>query len=254
MLLEGSSGCLCTVTFEEFVTVCQECDLSITPHQAKQLLRDITHSSDERGVDINDFIDRFQVLYVGSAGRLIEKVSDPRMRDLIEKVGRTIVGAGSTAVEIFTEFDRDQSGFLNYTEFARCVRALEAGPDGSPGRRRQSAGGTPLGPAPEELEQLAELVDANGSGNINIWEFSAAFVPHDRGTGGGVGGAPEPEPEAEGAALGRQLSHSIVQAVSTTIYAHRSILRKAWGVWDEDVDGARQPHPRRCLPVAMVHR
>ena len=192
---------------------------------------------------------------MGSAGRLIEKVSDPRMRDLIEKVGRTIVGAGSTAVEIFTEFDRDQSGFLNYTEFARCVRALEAGPDGSPGRRRQSAGGTPLGPAPEELEQLAELVDANGSGNINIWEFSAAFVPHDRGTGGGVGGAPEPEPEAEGAALGRQLSHSIVQAVSTTIYAHRSILRKAWGVWDEDVDGARQTHTRRCLPVGgMAHR
>ena len=63
------------------------------------------------------------------------------------------------------------------------------------------------------------------------------------------------EPEAEGAALGRQLSHSIVQAVSTTIYAHRSILRKAWGGWDEDVDGARQTRTRRCLPVGgMVHR
>ena len=48
---------------------------------------------------------------------------------------RTIVGAGSTAVEIFTEFDRDQSGFLNYTEFARCVRALEAGPDGKSAQR-----------------------------------------------------------------------------------------------------------------------
>ena len=57
------------MTFEEFVTVCQECDLSITPHQAKQLLRDITHSSDERGVDINDFIDRFQVLYAPMRSR-----------------------------------------------------------------------------------------------------------------------------------------------------------------------------------------
>ena len=57
------------VTFEEFVTVCDECDLGITPHQAKQLLREIAHSSDGKGVDIADFIARFQVLYVGASGR-----------------------------------------------------------------------------------------------------------------------------------------------------------------------------------------
>lgn len=34
-----------------------------------------------------------------------------------------------------------------YEEFAEAVRVLEAGPDASPGARRQSSGGTPLGPS-----------------------------------------------------------------------------------------------------------
>ena len=103
------------VTFEEFVSVCNECELGITPHQAKQLLREIAHSSDGRGVDIADFIERFQVLYVGSSGnRLLDKVTEPWASELISKVGRAIVGGGESATDVFRQFDKDNSGFLEY--------------------------------------------------------------------------------------------------------------------------------------------
>jgi hypothetical protein len=181
-----------------------------------------------------------------------------------------------------------------YEEFAEAVRALEAGPDASPGTRRQSSGGTPLGPsvrlqpcvlpfldealrrcctnlrwrgdsglslsplyrtvpylyctvlyctyilvrlAPQEdqLHQLARLVDVDGNGRVNIWQFTAAFVAHDSGTHStssagsddsdfaGAGGFREdmgPEETARkftfgagdgGQTLGRQLSHGVVQ-------------------------------------------
>lgn len=77
------------------------------------MLREIAHSSDGRGVDIADFIERFQVLYVGSSGnRLLDKVTEPWACELISKVGRAIVGGGESATDVFRQFDKDNSGFL----------------------------------------------------------------------------------------------------------------------------------------------
>ena len=93
--------------------MCNECELGITSHQTRQLLREIGHSSDGRGVDITDFIQRFQVLYVGSSGNsLLDKVTESWAQELILKVGRAIVGGGESAVDVFRQFDRDNSGFL----------------------------------------------------------------------------------------------------------------------------------------------
>jgi diadenosine tetraphosphatase ApaH/serine/threonine PP2A family protein phosphatase len=113
------------VTFEEFVAICDECELGITPHQAKQLLREIAHSSDGRGVDIADFIERFQVLYVGSSGHsLLDTVTEPWARELIAKVGRAIVGGGESAIDVFTQFDTDDSGFLECVNRVFCPAHL----------------------------------------------------------------------------------------------------------------------------------
>eukprot|EP01047_Picozoa_sp_COSAG01_P010226 COSAG01_NODE_430_length_17153_cov_24.866717_11_plen_76_part_00 len=62
-------------------------------------------------------------------------------------------------------------------------------------------------------------------------EFCAAFVANDAGMHSSASPVePEPESTSKGSSgsdpLRRQLSHSVVQAVAATIYAHRSILRK----------------------------
>ena len=113
------------VTVEEFALLCNECELGITPHQARQLLREIARSSDGRGVDIADFIERFQVLYVGSSGHsLMDKVTEPWARDLISKVGRAIVGGGESATDVFRQFDKDNSGFIIGAELRHVVSNL----------------------------------------------------------------------------------------------------------------------------------
>lgn len=172
-----------------------------------------------------------------------ETVQEPWARDLISKVGKAIVGGGASAIDVFHRFDKDESGFLEYDEFAEAVRVLEAGPDASPGTRRQSSGGTPLGPSADQLEQLARLVDVDGHGRVNIWQFTAAFVAHDQGTSSASSNGPDhhhpsfsPDGSKNGA-VSRQLSLGVVQAVAGTIFSHRSILRKAWSVWDDDADG-----------------
>eukprot|EP01046_Picozoa_sp_COSAG06_P005500 COSAG06_NODE_246_length_19169_cov_28.627950_8_plen_88_part_00 len=43
------------------------------------------------------------------------------------------------------------------------------------------------------------------------------------------------------------------QAVSGTIWSHRSILRKAWSVWDDDADGiVRVPEFRAGLKSVNI--
>ena len=109
------------VTVEEFALLCNECELGITPHQARQLLREIARSSDGRGVDIADFIERFQVLYVSSSGHsLLDQVTEQWACELISKVGRAIVGGGESAVDVFCQFDKDNSGFLEYVLLPVC--------------------------------------------------------------------------------------------------------------------------------------
>jgi hypothetical protein len=68
------------------------------------------------------------------------------------------------------------------------------------------------------------MVDLEGNGRVNIWQFVAAFVAHDAGThsitslpSDGAGHAQGPEEvlqhgtSAAGQKLGRQLSHGVVQ-------------------------------------------
>eukprot|EP01043_Picozoa_sp_COSAG02_P018902 COSAG02_NODE_895_length_16129_cov_25.044604_5_plen_70_part_00 len=44
----------------------------------------------------------------------MDKVAEPWARDLIKKVGRAIVGGGESATDVFRQFDKDDSGFLEY--------------------------------------------------------------------------------------------------------------------------------------------
>ena len=39
-----------------------------------------------------------------------------------------------------------------------------------------------MAPQEDQLHQLARLVDVDGNGRVNIWQFTAAFVAHDSGT------------------------------------------------------------------------
>ena len=76
------------------------------------------------------------------------------------------------------------------------------------------------------MQQLARMVDLEGNGRVNIWQFVAAFVAHDAGThsvtslpsAAGYAQGPEEmlqhDTSAAGQKLGRQLSHGVVQVRS----------------------------------------
>ena len=49
-------------------------------------------------------------------GHLLDTVTEPWARELIAKVGRAIVGGGESAIDVFTQFDTDDSGFLEYVK------------------------------------------------------------------------------------------------------------------------------------------
>jgi hypothetical protein len=50
----------------------------------------------------------------------MDKVAEPWARDLISKVGRAIVGGGESAIDVFRQFDKDNSGFLEYVLHQRA--------------------------------------------------------------------------------------------------------------------------------------
>ena len=222
------------VSFEDFMSVCEECDLGLTVQQARDLLRSMPHSAEDDTIAVAEFIERFHIAFVGPAGvDSLMEAAEPWIRELVSKVGRTIVGGGLSAVDIFHEFDSDGNGFLDHNEFCDAISTIESGS----GRCSVSQ---------EQLHSLAALVDSDGNGRISILEFCAAFVADDSGgfQGGSAGSIPEPEPELEserqqirGETLSRQLSHGVVQAVASTIFTYRSNFRKAWLTWDEHAEG-----------------
>jgi len=155
--------------------VCDECDIGITEQQAAQIMAEIDRTADRRGIDVAKFIERFQVVYVAEGGESLANTlgeDQAWAAELMGRVGRAIVGAAGSAVDIFNEFDASNSGYLDYSEFGEAVAQIDSGPDGVGTVSRA------------QLQELARLVDADGNGRINILEFCEAFVARDSGGGG----------------------------------------------------------------------
>ena len=77
------------------------------------------------------------------------------------------------------------------------------------------------------MQQLARLVDVDGNGRINIWQFVAAFVADERATG-----------TVAGQNLGRQLSHGVVQVRRMCCFVLSSRLGRLTR-WRDAVGGRR---------------
>ena len=155
--------------------MCDECDIGITEQQAAQIMAEIDRTADRRGIDVAKFIERFQVVYVAEGGESLANTlgeDQAWAAELMGRVGRAIVGAAGSAVDIFNEFDASNSGYLDYSEFGEAVAQIDSGPDGVGTVSRA------------QLQELARLVDADGNGRINILEFCEAFVARDSGGGG----------------------------------------------------------------------
>ena len=155
--------------------MCDECDIGITEQQAAQIMAEIDRTADRRGIDVAKFIERFQVVYVAEGGESLANTlgeDQAWAAELMGRVGRAIVGAAGSAVDIFNEFDASGTGYLDYSEFSEAVAQIDSGPDGVGTVSRA------------QLQELARLVDADGNGRINILEFCEAFVARDSGGGG----------------------------------------------------------------------
>lgn len=93
-----------------------------------------------------------------------------------------------------------------------------------------------------QLQELAEMVDADGNGRITIWEFCEAFVSAEETVAGDASGA-----ASDGSvSLRRQFSNAIVQGVAGFIYKNRAILRRTWQDGDPDMDGLVSVHEFRA--------
>ena len=94
-----------------------------------------------------------------------------------------------------------------------------------------------------QLQELAEMVDADGNGRITIWEFCEAFVSIEETAAGDGGGAASGDSSVS---LRRQFSNAIVQGVAGFIYKNRAILRRTWQDGDPDMDGLVSVHEFRA--------
>jgi Ca2+-binding EF-hand superfamily protein len=59
-------------------------------------------------------------------------------------------------VDVFRQFDTDNSGFLEHDEFMEAVRMLDSGGSGS------------CSVSNSQLRELARIVDSGGTGRVNI--------------------------------------------------------------------------------------
>jgi hypothetical protein len=110
------------------------------------------------------------------------------------------------------------TGYLSHRQFVDAIATVDRGPDGA-GTISES-----------KLQELAQLVDADGNDRITIWEFCEAFVSADD-TGTSDTGA------ADTGGLRRQFSNAIVQGVAGFVYKNRSTLRRTWQDGDPDMEG-----------------
>ena len=79
--------------------------IGVTPQQARELLREIAPPGSSRtGIDTETFIERFQVLFISAGGGLLDRVDLPQdLRSLIGRIGRSVVGIGTSAVGAFSQ-------------------------------------------------------------------------------------------------------------------------------------------------------
>ena len=225
------------VTAAAFQRACRDCgDVEITTAQAAELLHEIDSTSDvgvrrsaSGGVDLKKFIERLQWVYISGTGEhpLFDSLEPDQagwVRTLLHRVGRAIAG-GASAVDVFEQFDTEGRGHLTHRQFADAIGTVDRGPDGT-ATASQS-----------QLDELAQMVDADGNGRISIWEFCEAFVSTDDASGAGGGAAGGAGSADHETSLRRQISNAVVQGIAGVIYSNRAMLRRTWQDGDPDMDG-----------------
>jgi len=184
----------------EFRKALEVAHVDIPESQVSALLRMIDR--DGKKLDVQMFLDRFQVVYSKAAEEGLtaaESATGRKVRDMLNRVGRRLLTEGESRMELFRKIDTSADGFVQEDEFYVMLSSLNLEPPMSD----------------KDMKDMWRYVDANGDGHLNYFEFCAAFQVVD--TGG-----------ADDAAVSE-----IVETIVSTLQRNMSSLEFAFRFFDQ---------------------
>lgn len=201
-------------------------ELNLSAAQVEQVVRSLGLSDGKGGGSISteDFLGR---LMIASEATSVVGRSEREKYDLaqVTKLLRSIQAKKKkTLNQVFTEWDSDGNGYVDYEEFAACCLAYQA--ECAPDELSYEY-------CREDLEEIAEALDLSKQGRINYLSFAALLKLDD------VAQAQAAAGKGHGS-LGLADS-TLVQHICTTLWANDVLVNKSFRCFDKDASGALTP-------------
>mmetsp|Transcript_4543 Transcript_4543/g.10913 ORF Transcript_4543/g.10913 Transcript_4543/m.10913 type:complete len:919 (+) Transcript_4543:74-2830(+) len=148
------------VSPQEFKQALISSGVGLPETQINALLRAIDRDASGK-LEVNKFLDRFQVVYSSAGGEVIpEKIAKN-----LHIIGRHLVGTRDRG-EVFKSMDKDGNGFVEKDEFCEAIGQMKL-----------------PNLAAEDIMEMWSAIDVNDDGHLNYLEFCAAFQVVDSGDG-----------------------------------------------------------------------
>ena len=131
---------------------------------------------------------------------------------------------GKHLQQVFTEWDSDGNGYVDYEEFSKCCLAYQS--ECKPDELAYEY-------TSEDLEEIAEALDLSKQGRINYLSFAALLKLDDVAKAQAASGGARGQ-------LGLADS-ALVQHICTTLWANDVLVNKAFRCFDKEATGALTP-------------
>ena len=200
-------------------------ELNLSAAQIEQVVRSLGLADRNGGnIPTEDFLGK---LMIASEATSVVARSEREKYDLaqVTKLLRSIqVKKKKKLNQVFTEWDSDGNGYVDYEEFAACCLAYQA---------ECSADELAYEYCREDLEEIAEALDLSKQGRINYLSFAALLKLDD------VAQAQAAAGKGHGS-LGLADS-TLVQHICTTLWANDVLVNKSFRCFDKEATGALSP-------------